>query len=276
MTDIQTINSALGAYLKDRRSKVDPAGLGFTTTRRRTPGLRREEVAQRASISVTWYTWLEQGRGGAPSVEVLDRIAQALLMTEIEREHLFLLAFGHPPEVQFRPPEGISPRLQRLLDALEFSPAYVMTAAWDLVTWNRAAATIFGYDTLDPKQRNILRRIFCDASVRTKQSDWDSVARFAVAAFRADATRAGATDNINELVGELCRLSPEFDTLWRNYDVLAYSEGTKYLQIPQVGTLSLEYSSFVVDGRPDLKMVVFNPATTTDADLVRLLLGGLV
>src|SRR6185503_19278374 len=113
-----TNENLLGAYLRERRSKLDPAALGFMSTRRRTRGLRREEVAQRASISPTWYTWLEQGRGGAPSIEVLERLAQALMLTAIEREHLFLLALGHPPEVRYRKDDGVTPRLQRVLDAL--------------------------------------------------------------------------------------------------------------------------------------------------------------
>src|ERR1700749_1534828 len=110
----------LGAYLKDRRTKLDPAAFGFPASRRRTPGLRREEVAQRANISATWYTWLEQGRGGAPSADVLDRIARALMLTEPEREHLFLLGLGRPPEARYQKNEGVTPRLQRVLDALEF------------------------------------------------------------------------------------------------------------------------------------------------------------
>src|SRR5882724_8319112 len=117
-------DNQLGTYLKGRRTKLDPAAFGFPLTRRRTPGLRREEVAQRANVSATWYTWLEQGRGGAPSADVLDRIARALMLAEAEREHLFLLALGRPPEVRYRAPEGISPRLQRVLDTLEYSPAF--------------------------------------------------------------------------------------------------------------------------------------------------------
>ncbi len=109
----------LGIYLKDRRTKLDPAAFGLSGTRRRTPGLRREEVAQRANISPTWYTWLEQGRGGAPSADVLDRIARALMLTDVEREHLFLLGLGRPPEVRYHAAEGVTPRLQRVLDALE-------------------------------------------------------------------------------------------------------------------------------------------------------------
>src|SRR5258706_16215981 len=105
----------LGTSLKARRGKLDPATFGFPPERRRTPGLRREEVAQRANISPTWYTWLEQGRGGAPSADVPDRIARALMLTDVEREHLFLLGLGRPPEVRYRAPEGITPRLQRLV-----------------------------------------------------------------------------------------------------------------------------------------------------------------
>lgn len=117
----------LGTYLKDRRAKLDPASFGLPLKRRRTPGLRREEVAQRANVSATWYTWLEQGRGGAPSADVLDRIARAMMLTEVEREHLFLLGLGRPPEVRYHPAEGVTPRLQRVLDALEVSPAFVKT-----------------------------------------------------------------------------------------------------------------------------------------------------
>src|SRR6201987_6321922 len=132
----------LGAYLKDRRAKLDPTAFGFSQGRRRTPGLRREEVAQRANISPTWYTWLEQGRGGAPSAEFLDRIARALMLTEVEREHLFLLGLGRPPEVRYQAVEGVTPRLQRVLDSLELSPAVVKTSTWDVVGWNRAASVV--------------------------------------------------------------------------------------------------------------------------------------
>src|SRR6204780_4311496 len=128
----------LATYLKDRRAKLDPAAFGFAQERRRTPGLRREEVAQRANISPTWYTWLEQGRGGAPSADVLDRIARALMLTEVEREHLFLLGLGRPPEVRYRKDEVVTPRLQRVLDALEPCPALIRTATWDVAAWNQA------------------------------------------------------------------------------------------------------------------------------------------
>src|SRR3984957_14594500 len=151
----------LGVYLKDCRAKLDPAAFGFPPERRRTPGLRREEVAHRANISPTWYTWLEQGRGGAPSADVLNRIARALMLTDVEREHLFLLGLGRPPEERYRKNEGVTPRLQRVLDALDPSPALIRTAIWEVGAWNRTATVMLvDYGSLPPEQRNILPCIF--------------------------------------------------------------------------------------------------------------------
>jgi transcriptional regulator with XRE-family HTH domain len=132
-TCVHNVDNSLATYLKDRRRRLDPVELGFSSARRRTPGLRREEVAQRANVSVTWYTWLEQGRGGSPSAEVVDRTAQALVLTEVEREHLFLLALGRSPISRQHTLRHVSSRLQRVLDRLDSSPAYIKTAIWDVV-----------------------------------------------------------------------------------------------------------------------------------------------
>ncbi len=263
----------LGAYLRDRRTKLDPVALGFSPARRRTPGLRREEVAERAHISATWYTWLEQGRGGAPSADALDRIARALMLTEVEREHLFLIALGRPPEIRYHAVEGVAPRLQRVLDALPTSPAFIKTAIWDIVAWNRAAAAVLtDYGALEPRQRNVLRAMFCEPRVRERQRDWEGVARFVVATFRADAARAGAAEEVKALVEELSRTSPEFERLWRENDVRLHGAGLKTLRDPTGGWLSMEYSAFAVDGRPDLGMVIYNPATPDDAERIAALI----
>jgi transcriptional regulator with XRE-family HTH domain len=268
-----TDENSLGTYLKDRRAKLDPATFGLPLRRRRTPGLRREEVAQRANVSSTWYTWLEQGRGGAPSADVLDRLARALMLTNVEREHLFLLGLGRTPEVRYQETGGITPRLQRVLDSLEFSPAIVKTATWDVVAWNRAAeAVLTDYGAIPAGQRNLLRLMFSNPGVRAAQPDWESVARFVVAAFRADAARAGASENIKALVDELCRLSPEFEKMWRDNDVRAHGEGTKQIQHQKAGLIAMEFSAFAVDGRPDLGVVIYNPATSGDADKIRALI----
>jgi transcriptional regulator with XRE-family HTH domain len=273
MSILPTNDNALGDYLRDRRTRLDPAAFGFSTARRRTRGLRREEVAQRANISSTWYTCLEQGRGGAPSADVLDRISRALMLTDVEREHLFLIGLGRPPEVRYRKSDDVSPRLQRVLDALEPSPALIRTAIWDVVAWNRAATTMLtDYGALPPEQRNILRFIFLDPRARAAQYDWESVARFVVGAFRIDASRVGATAEVEPLVDDLCRRSREFATLWRDNNVQGpHGDGVKRIRYPVLGQLMFEYSAFVVDGRADLTMVVYNPVMPEDAERLRAL-----
>jgi len=241
----QPAEKLLGTYLKDRRAKLDPAAFGFPAERRRTPGLRREEVAQRAHISTTWYTWLEQGRGGAPSSDVLDRVARALMLTDVEREHIFLLGLGRPPEARYQKNDGVTPRLQRVLDALDPSPAFIKTATWDVIAWNRAAAVML----------------------------MESMARLVVGAFRLDSARAGAAEDVEALVNELSRRSPDFEAMWRENDVpAASSDGIKHMEHPAFGSISLEYSSFAVDGRPDLILAVYNPATLADAGRIASML----
>jgi transcriptional regulator with XRE-family HTH domain len=263
----------LGVYLKDRRARLDPEAFGFSASRRRTPGLRREEVAARANISPTWYTWLEQGRGGAPSADVLGRIAAALMLTDIEREHLFLLALGHLPEARYRSDNDVSPRLQRVLDALEPNPALIRTATWDVVAWNRAVAIMLtDYGALPPGERNILRSIFLDPRSRAAQDNWESVARFVLGAFRVDAARAGAAAEIEPLVADLCRQSPEFAAMWQDNTILSHGEGVKQIRHPVLGVTRFEYSAFAVDGRPDLSMIVYNPTDPQVGERIRALI----
>ncbi|SHN85508.1 Helix-turn-helix domain-containing protein [Bradyrhizobium erythrophlei] len=273
MSETVANDSLLGTYLRTRRAKLDPVALGFSSQRRRTPGLRREEVAQRANISPTWYTWLEQGRGGSPSADVLDRIARALMLTELEREHLFLLGLGHPPEAHYKKDDGVTPRLQRVLDALEPSPGLIRTATWDVVAWNRAVAVMLtDYGAMPPEQRNILRFIFLDPSARDAQYEWESVAEFVLGAFRIDVARAGAAAEMELLVDEMCRLSPEFKAMWRDNEVRHHGERVKHIKHPVLGKVTFEYSAFAVDGRPDLSLVVYHPTTPELRDQIAALL----
>ena len=266
-------DNPLGNYLKDRRTKLDPVAFGFPAGRRRTPGLRREEVAHRANISPTWYTWLEQGRGGAPSADVLDRISRALMLTDVEREHLFLLGLGRAPDVRYQKNGGVTPRLQRVLDALEPSPAIIRTALWDILAWNRAATVMLtDYGSMPPEHRNVLRVMFLDPRARAAQYDWESVARFVVGAFRVDAARAGAGAEVEPLVEELCRLSPEFKAMWSDNDVHTHGEGVKRIRHPVLGHIEFEYSAFAIDGRPDLNLVVYNPTHPADKQKISRIL----
>ncbi len=262
-------SNPLGSYLKERRARLDPAAFGFPPERRRTPGLRREEVAQIAHVSATWYTWLEQGRGGAPSADVLDRLARAFSLSDDEREHLYLLAQERPPKVRRAEGGSITPQLQRVLDALSDSPAVVKTPDWTVIAWNRAAAvTLMDYALVPPAERNVLRMMFSDRG-RDRNADWQDVARLLVGTVRRDMLRSGIQTEGNALIEELSRTSAEFRALWSDQSVLAHGEGVKRVRHPVAGLLQLEFSTFAVDGRTDLALVIFNPATDEDRRKIR-------
>ncbi|WP_322013846.1 helix-turn-helix transcriptional regulator [Paraburkholderia sp. J12] len=271
MSDHLASGNLLGTYLRERRAQLDPATLGFSSERRRTSGLRREEVAQLANISPTWYTCLEQGRGGAPSADALDRLARALMLSDVEREHLFLLGLGRPPEVRYRQHDDVEPRHQRVLDALDPSPAIIRTATWDVVGWNRASkALLLDFGAVPRAPHNVLRFLFLDPRARVMHYDWEKAARFVLGAFRMDAARAGAAEVVEPLVEELCRESPEFEAMWRDNVVQGpRGEPIKHLRHPVLGPLTLENSVFSVDGRTDLHLVIFNPVTPDDASKIQ-------
>ena len=266
-------DNQLGNYLRERRQRLDAAKLGYTLLRRRTPGLRREEVAVRACVSTTWYTWLEQGRGGAPSEEVLERLARALELSAAERDHLFLLAQNRLPGVTWQAGVDVSPSLQRVLDSMENTPALVKTAEWQVVAWNRAATKVFvDYAELPPAQRNILLMMFRNEEMKKRLPDWHKVTRGMVANFRADVARTGASEHVRALVDELCEMSDTFRQLWQSQEVSQHGEGIKQLWLPDEGMLELEYSTFAVEGKPGLSLVVFNPRQQHDRECVARLM----
>lgn len=259
----------LGIFLKDRRARLDPSAFGFSG-RRRTPGLRREEVAGRANISTTWYTWLEQGRGGPPSPRVLESLADALMLTDAEREHLFLVGIGKLPRAQSASTEAITPRVQRLLDALTFIPAIVTTPRWDVIAWNHAARdALADYTALSNHDRNVLRRMFLDPATRASQQEWKTIARYLVATFRAAIARAGEEELAEALIAELTAKSDEFAVMWADNDVQSMGDGIKGIRHPTAGDIAFEFSSFAIDGRPDLKLITYNPANEDDTKKVQ-------
>ena len=271
-----TVDKPLGTFLKARRERIDPARYGLDKSRRRTPGLRREEVAQRASISAKWYTFLEQGRGGPPSLDVVDRLSRALDLTEAERDHLLHLVQPQRKVADASPHVRVPPALRRLLDVMEHIPAFVKTATWDIVAWNRAAATVLtDYGSLPADERNLLRLLFSGPEVRNGMADWESHARFAVAAFRSETTRVGMAEAAATLVAELRGSSAAFNAMWADNEVGVYGAGLKEIVHPVTGTMQFEYSTLAVDGRSDLGLVVFTPATERDAARVRSLVQGM-
>jgi len=255
--------TTLPAFLRDRRERVQPA----TTARRRTPGLRREEVAARAGVSVTWYTWLEQGRGGVPSDDVLERLARALELDDANREMLFLLAHDRPPPRKPAPPAAMTPALQLVLDNLSV-PAFVKTPTFQIVGWNRAAVAVLGdYAAVPERDRNVLRRIFQPGS-EDKVHDVEAVRRTCVAAFRVDIARAGQSDEATALIDELMATSPDFRRLWDEGEIRTHGGFRKQLVRPGVGEIVLESSVFHVEGGGGLSMFVLSPADEASARAV--------
>lgn len=255
--------------MRDRRTKSAPDGSETRGTRRRTPGWRREEVAQRSGISTAWYVSLEQGRGGAPSAKVLDCISRALHLNKIEREHLFLIGLGRSPDTRSGSRPKIVPRLQAILDRLNPCPALIKSAGWDVLAWNEAwLSFVPEFPTYSYNQRNMLRFCFLNPHARLLFHDWESFASYAVAVFRSESARAGALASENTLIKELLQRSSEFQAIWSANHLGATSGALKKLRHPTLGTLEFESSSFSVDARQDLLLVVSNPVKESDAVLL--------
>ena len=255
----------LPAFLRRCRERLDPTVLGLSGHRRRTPGLRREEVAQRANASVTWYTWLEQGREGTPSADMLDRLSRALLLSSDEREHLFLLAQQRPPAIGRAPVEPSMAKLQAVLDSLHGAAAFIKNHSWDVLAWNEAASAVLtDYAAMPSNQRNILEILFCRPEPREQMQTWETDARAAIAAFRRDVARAGAGDEVQPMINSLLNRSVCFRRFWNEGAVSSLADGRKVAVLPRIGRIILDYNAFSVEGAPHLSMVVYNPVSGSD------------
>jgi transcriptional regulator with XRE-family HTH domain len=248
----------LGAFLRSHRERLTPAMLGLEPgTRRRTPGLRREEIAQLSSVSATWYTWIEQGRDVGASPAALMRLARAMQLTAIERAYLFELSGKLDPE---GPPEHeptIPVDLRAIVEAIA-TPAYVLDRSWSALAWNALAERLFtGW--LDGPERNLLRYVFLDPAARALIEDWPSRARRLVAEFRADYSHHLAVADTRSLVEELQSASPEFDQAWRAHDVLEREGGERSFVHPQDGHLRYRQTTLLLARSHDIKLVVLTP-----------------
>jgi len=253
-----------GEFLRSRRERLTPEDVGLPKGfRRRTPGLRREEVAMLAGVGATWYTWLEQGRDVRPSAEVLGAIANALRLDRAEQRHLFVLndrPMPAPPELG---PERIDSGLRRLLDSLMGQPALVLGRRWDILAWNQAADAVFGpYERLQGDERNMLHLVFANPEHRRLLVDWRAVAKSSIAMFRGDCARYAGHAEFERLVTKLSRISPEFDEWWPMREVAEPLAGQKRLDHATAGRMDFEYSTFGVGEPATMKLVVFTPLVT--------------
>jgi transcriptional regulator with XRE-family HTH domain len=227
--------------------------------RRRTVGLRREELAQLAGVGVTWYTWLEQGRPINASTQVLKAISRVLRLDEHERAHLFTLAGAAPP-AQTPAPDPVSTSMRGIVAALDPLPARVVNARWDLLAYNRAELGLMGdYRVLPDRERNVMRLLFTEPAWRKMLLDWDSDSRRLIAQFRAATVSHLGEPAWTELVEDLSARSPEFRDLWEQHDVAGSANRVKRYLHPTVGLLSLESSTLWLSERPGARLTIYTP-----------------
>jgi transcriptional regulator with XRE-family HTH domain len=247
----------LGQFLRFRRERLSPTAAGLPLrSRRRTAGLRREEVAELAGISTAWYTYLEQGREVQPSREALDGIASALHLTTIERDYLYALALPPPPKETVN--DEVPLPLQRLLDNFGVYPAYVTGHTWDILAWNQATCRLFtDFGAMPKRERNLVRYVFTDAQLRRMYTDWEGNARRLLAEFRMSFGLDIGEPRFVEIISELLCLSEEFAQWWVKHDVHAQGSGIKDLQHPRVGRLQLEYATFQSNDNPRFTLITY-------------------
>jgi len=247
----------LAAFLRTHRERTDPREVGVPAAgRRRTPGLRREEVAMLAGMSVDYYTRLEQARDVQPSPSVVDAIARALQLGTAERDHLFRLSGCEPSR---RPSTArVRPSVQRTLDALEPNPAFVTDRSMDVLAWNDAATRLLvDFATLPEADRNIAVLVFLDARGRELYPEWESVALDVVGLLRGSLGRYPDDPYPRTLVDRLAAGSPAFERLWSRQDVRERSSGSKTFAPPELGRLTLDYESLMI-GETDQFLVVYS------------------
>jgi transcriptional regulator with XRE-family HTH domain len=258
----------LGAFLRARREALTPEQVKLPRGRsRRTPGLRREEVALLAGVSVTWYTWLEQGRKINASTDVLRAIGRALRLDEAGQEHLISLA--QPTTVTAPPvatPDEVPTALRRLIDAFEPAPAYVLGPHWEFAAWNAAQRRLYPpVEQLDGIERNLIWVLFAHDAVRRLIVDWDIHARQALAEFRAATTAVRHDPVVVELVARLSEVSAEFRAWWPEHDVARFETRLRRFDHPRAGMLTFEYQQLTPAEWPALRVVVQLPLPGDDS-----------
>jgi transcriptional regulator with XRE-family HTH domain len=263
---------ALADFLRKRRASLSPIEVGLPAgTRRRTPGLRREEVAQLANMGTSWYVWLEQGRDVNPSAQVLESLAQALRLTPNERRHLFLLAGQALPPHAFPLEERISPALQQVLDDLNPTPAYIVGRRYDCLAWNKAADGLFAMsEASSPYAHNLVWRLFTSPTMR-ERPNWEAVARGTLAEFRTASARYPGDGWFEELIEDLKQVSPEFCRWWPHHDARSALDGHKVIAHPTLGYLEFEHFTLQVLNDPDVRIMIYSPNAETRAKLQRFL-----
>jgi transcriptional regulator with XRE-family HTH domain len=249
----------LGDFIRAQRERLSPAAVGLVgARRRRTPGLRREEVAGLAGLSTTWYTWIEQGRDVSASPSALARLAATLGLDRAQRQYLFELAGKRDPHPGDSDIDDLPPPILAVVAAIA-APAYVLDRNWNARSWNRAAEHLFTGWLDRPGQPNLLKFIFSEPAARLLICDWERRARRVVAEFRAHCATHLDDPALRHLIDELGRGSPEFTQLWEQHGVLGREGGERTFNHPEDGFLRYEQVTFELAGHADIKLTVLVP-----------------
>ncbi|MBL7497103.1 helix-turn-helix domain-containing protein [Frankia sp. CNm7] len=264
----------LAAFLRSQRARLRPADVGLPSGvgRRRTPGLRREEVAELSGMSHTWYTWLEQARPIPASAQVIDALARALRLDPDRHRHLRVLA-GLPLPPVTAPTEAAAPRLRRLVDAAAPNAASLYDRYYDFLAWNDVYVRLrHDPGTMPPERRNLLWMMFTDLENRRRMTSWEPAARAVLSQFRAAAGRRPDDPRFGELVSALTGASPEFRRWWASYPVRDFKPATIAIDHPAAGRIALDLYQLRPVEHPDLLLVLQVPAGAEDARRVQALL----
>jgi transcriptional regulator with XRE-family HTH domain len=261
---MDTRRQELAEFLQAMRQRGTPEEFGFPSgSRRRTQGLRREEVAQLAGISATWYTWIEQAREVNVSAEALDRLATALKLSKSERSYLFDMADRRDPQAHQSEVDTAPETLVTMLSQIQI-PAYVMGRTWDILAWNTPAGHLFTglLDIAWPESQrpNLLRFVFANPQARQFVVNWEMRARRLVAEFRADCRSRLEEPEVKQLVSELSTASPEFAQFWKQHDVLERQGGQREFLHPQQGLIHFQQVTLRPVEQEQLKLVLLQPA----------------
>jgi transcriptional regulator with XRE-family HTH domain len=256
--------SELGNFLRSRRQRLSPKAVGLPGgRRRRTAGLRREEVAELAGIGVDWYVRLEQGRSVSPSVTTVDALARALRLSKAEHAHLRALTRNAGRRAFAR--ESVPATVRRLVESLNL-PAYVTGRRWDILAWNAAAAEIFAFGRLAEEDRNILVCMLTNPDMRRLfAATWADEAKRMVAEFRATHDLWAGDPAFRDLLQRLRQGSPEFAIWWEAHDSRGAAAGQKLLNHPEKGLLRFEYATFQANDDPALKLVIYAPVAGAES-----------
>ncbi|MDH5856866.1 helix-turn-helix domain-containing protein [Lampropedia aestuarii] len=259
MRTLERTRPDLAAFLLAHRQRLTPEEVGLPSSgRRRTPGLRREEVAALAGVGLTWYTWLEQGRDIGVSAHFLDQLAQVLKLDSAQRRHLYLLAHARPPLEPGKTFCVLPPLVRRLMHDLPHA-AFVLNLRWDVLGFNTMADALFDFGAHPPERRNLLWLLFTSPVLRARLCDWDEQATRMLASFRRDYARASQEGDIRALVADLQKVSPEFKASWRTQQVQSHCMGQRVLLVDGV-TTPYEHTSLTIDEDRHLRLVVYAKA----------------